>query len=128
MFSPRNASLSDPLMLVNGNVPGNRVMELVPSTADKGQTIEWFYNEFPNIFEGKVPVMFGDSGGDETAMNEVLKRGGFAVGVGPKAPDVSNINLRNVDHAREFLTDLAEMRLNYDYAKDKSMKTKRFVI
>ena len=112
MFSPRNAASTAPLHLVDGNVPGNRVMDLVPDTAEKGQTLEWFVNEYPNIFKGKTPIMVGDSGGDATAMQWVKDNGGFAIGVGPNAPAIQDINIQGVDMMRALVTSLAEKHLN----------------
>lgn len=129
MMSPRNAASVDPLLLVDGNVPGNRVMDLVPSTADKGKTLQWFYDEFPNIFQGKTPLMLGDSGGDETAMQWALNNGGYALGVGEAAPEIANVKLHSLGVARDFLTTMVEARANLDYqSKNPRAKPARLVI
>lgn len=112
MFSPRNGSCVDPLMLVDGNVEGNRVMDLVPQSADKGHTLQWFYKTYPHIFEGKTPVMFGDSGGDETAMAWAKKNGGYAIGVGKEAPQIADVRLSSVSMMRDLVTCLAERTEN----------------
>lgn len=110
--SPENVGSKMPLKLVDGNVPGNRVMDLVPDTADKGKTLEWFYTQHANVFAGKIPVVLGDSGGDTTAMQYARSIGGIAIGVGPKAPKESQIRLHSVTEARNVFTTLAEHALN----------------
>lgn len=112
MFSPRNASSTDPLVIVDGNVEGNRVMDLVPQTADKGKTLQWFYETYPHIFAGKKPIMFGDSGGDLTAMQWAKDNGGYAVGVGAEAPEIADVKLSGVAAARDIVTCLAERTEN----------------
>jgi len=106
--SPENVGSAMQLKLVDGNVPGNRVMDLVPDTADKGQTLAWLYKTYPHVFAGKVPVVLGDSGGDLTAMEFARANGGYAIGVGPKAPKPSQTILANVQQARGVFTSLAE--------------------
>lgn len=125
--SPTNVGSKMPLMLVDGNVPGNRVMDLVPETADKGKTLAWMYQTYPEIFAGKVPVMVGDSGGDETAMKFAIEQGGYAIGVGEKAPKISNIRLRSLNQMRDVLTTMVEDTMNTQKPK-RSAAPYEFVI
>lgn len=115
MFSPVNARCVDPMMLVDGNVPDNRVMDLVPSSADKGHTLEWFYKTYPQIFADKTPVMVGDSGGDKTAMEWAKAQGGYAIGVGAGAPECADTRLYSVFTMRALLTTMVENHMNQQY-------------
>jgi HAD superfamily hydrolase (TIGR01484 family) len=125
MFSPRNGTSSDPLVIVDGNVEGNRVIDLVPQTADKGKTLQWFYETYPHIFAGKKPVMFGDSGGDETAMQWAKDNGGFAIGVGKESPVLADARLSGINTTRNIITSLAEHAENTRFKRTRAPFFKR---
>jgi trehalose 6-phosphate phosphatase len=56
--------------------------------------------------ESPLPVFFGDAANDEEAMATSLMAGGFAVGVGPEAPQVAVHRVSNSDALAAQLEDL----------------------
>ncbi len=88
---------------------GERYLEVAPSAADKGETVDWFLEEFP--IADDLLVCFGDDNKDEAAFARVQRRGGFAVGVGNRYPLPGvDARLESPHEVREWLKAFAQAR------------------
>lgn len=104
--NPDHHDPADPLYAVAHCVPGNHVVEILPVSADKGAAVLHLMDE-PE-FKGKTPVFFGDSEGDRKGMVAAKEAGGFAIGIGPAAPECADIRLTDHEQLRAFLRRVAE--------------------
>jgi trehalose 6-phosphate phosphatase len=62
-------------------LPGHEVIEVKPRGVSKGSALSAFLGE--EQFTGRRPVVVGDDVGDESAIVEAQRTGGFGVRVGP---------------------------------------------
>lgn len=89
------------LDVIKAVVPGNCVIEVLPQNLGKASAVDHFMAL--RDFSGKLPVFCGDSEGDRKAMEHVKALGGFAIGIGPKAPACADIRFDTVAQMRAFL-------------------------
>ncbi len=85
---------------------GDRFLEVAPSAAHKGRSVEWLleHGNFPDA----LPVYLGDDDKDEEAFVIVRERGGIPIIVGSREPTTNAlIRLPSPRQARELLRHLA---------------------
>jgi trehalose 6-phosphate phosphatase len=84
---------------------GEHFFEVVPSAADKGQTVNWFLDQ-PSS-KPILAVYLGDDDKDEAAFEAVRRRGGVPVGVGQTRADSRALAwVRTPLEARAWLREL----------------------
>ncbi len=89
---------------------GNRFLEITPSAAHKGRTVEWLMDR--DEFTDALPVYFGDDDKDEEAFAVVRQRGGISIAVGPsRGPTQAVERLPDPDTARAWLQFLWTERI-----------------
>ena len=81
--------------------PGDHVVELRPSAADKGDAIEAFLGEPP--FAGRRPVFAGDDLTDEHGFEVVNARDGLSILVGGRKGSAAVYGLRDPGDVRAWL-------------------------
>lgn len=102
---PAFQDAQDPLIVVSAPVPGNCVVDILSRNAEKSSAVDYFMRQA--AFAGKKPIFFGDSEGDRRAMDLCKSLGGYAVGIGPKAPACADIVLGSVREARAWLATIS---------------------
>lgn len=86
---------------------GESYLEVAPSAADKGQTVNWFLEKYP--VPDDLQVCFGDDNKDEAAFASVQKRGGLAVAVGNRYPlPDADARLESPSEVRDWLEAFAQ--------------------
>jgi trehalose 6-phosphate phosphatase len=75
-------------------IEGKMVVEIAPSTADKGRAVGEFLDEAP--FVGRRPIYCGDDISDEAAFNAVRARGGITVKIGT-GPTCAQFRAHNIE-------------------------------
>ena len=80
---------------------GNRIIELRPEGADKGDAIAALIDQPP--FRGRRPVFVGDDLTDEHGFEVVNDRGGASVLVGPREPSAARHRLADTTAVLEWL-------------------------
>jgi len=84
---------------------GHRFLEVVPSTADKGQAVDWFLAR--NSEPHSLPVYFGDDDKDERAFTVIRRWGGFSIGVDTRYPLLqADEHLTSSDSVRAWLVEM----------------------
>ena len=84
---------------------GEHFLEVVPSAADKCQTVNWFLDQ-PSA-KPILPVYLGDDDKDEAAFEAVRRWGGLPIGVGqPRADSQALAWVRTPLEARAWLREL----------------------
>lgn len=63
---------------------GDRFLEVAPSTAHKGLSVEWLLNRRRDY--RAMPVYFGDDDKDEEAFGRIRRWGGIPIGIGTRFP------------------------------------------
>ncbi len=92
---------------------GDRFLEVAPTTANKGGTVNWLLGREPSF--GALPVYFGDDDKDEEAFTVIRGRGGIPVVVGARQ-DVTTalVRVSSPDAVRRWLQVLQKAALtNY---------------
>jgi trehalose 6-phosphate phosphatase len=85
---------------------GDRFLEIAPSAAHKGRSVEWLLEHagMPNA----LPVYFGDDDKDEEAFGVVREHGGIPIIVGTREPVTrALVRLPSPVEVRRFLEQLA---------------------
>ncbi len=90
--------------------PGRRVLELRPSTVDKGLACERLMAH-PS-FAGRSPVIIGDDITDLHAFAYARRAGGLAVSVDERIAHAADVRLETPADARAWLVDLHERLLH----------------
>ncbi len=81
---------------------GDRFLEVAPSAAHKGRSVEWLLKQ--QGFPGALPVYFGDDDKDEEAFGVIREHGGFPIIVGTRQPTTqARVRLASPQDAREWL-------------------------
>lgn len=93
--------------VVNTVTPTNAVIEIMPEGACKADSLQYLRdNGF--IRTTDLTVFSGDSGGDLNVMEKVSNEGGICLGVGPKAPECSDIVFSSPEEHVKFLSFVIE--------------------
>jgi trehalose 6-phosphate phosphatase len=79
---------------------GKRVVEVKPSSIDKGTAVAEYLTESP--FKGKLPVFIGDDFNDEHGFAEVNRLDGISIKVG-KGASCARYRLPDVAAVRRWL-------------------------
>jgi trehalose 6-phosphate phosphatase len=82
---------------------GDHVVELRPSSGDKGEAILALLEEAP--FRGRKPVFVGDDLTDESGFAVINAHGGLSVLVGQREPSAAHYALRDPAAVRAWLDD-----------------------
>ncbi len=85
---------------------GDRFLEIAPSAAHKGGSVEWLLEHagFPDA----LPVYIGDDDKDEEAFGVVLEHGGIPIIVGMRQPMTrALVRVKSPQEVRELLEQLA---------------------
>jgi trehalose 6-phosphate phosphatase len=87
---------------------GNKFLEVGPTIADKGQTIEYLLNRIPNM--EKLLVYMGDDDKDELAFKVVNANEGISVLVSSNERETNaHFRLQSPMEARQWLRDLYQL-------------------
>jgi trehalose 6-phosphate phosphatase len=85
---------------------GRKVYEIGSVTASKGYAIDML--AIDGVFADKKVIYFGDQPADAPAMEQAIKSGGIAIGVGPNAPAIAQYRLEEPKDVRAVIKALAE--------------------
>jgi trehalose 6-phosphate phosphatase len=88
-------------------IEGKMVVEIAPSTADKGQAIRRFLREAP--FLGRRPIYAGDDVSDEAAFAVVRELGGISIKVGA-GPSLAAYRVRDIAHLFRWMRAIVAER------------------
>ncbi|MCO6453425.1 MAG: trehalose-phosphatase [Caldilineales bacterium] len=88
---------------------GNRFLEIGPSAAHKGRTIDFLFARYP--MPDALPIYIGDDDKDEEAFEIVKAHGGMALAVMPRPrPTIANCRLESPAATRRWLLELIARR------------------
>jgi len=90
---------------------GDKFLEIAPTKANKGLTIEYLLSNHP--LEDSLAVYMGDDDKDEEAFKVIMKNGGIAIKVcKPPCETIAQLRLESPSDVRQFLTTLLKNKPN----------------
>ena len=87
-------------------IDGNKFLEVAPSSANKGLTVDWLLTQLS--LKDELPIYFGDDNKDEEAFLVIRRWGGFSIAVGNNYPLLqADEHLASPDNVRAWLAAIS---------------------